>query len=158
MHESNESINAKFLADDLNDLVQLHYDLIAAYETAIPRLENPAYQKVFREFRDSQNNSISALTRLVEEYGAEPKEKGDLGEPLAKARVLFGELLSDEGILQAMLANEQKLDLEYVRDLASLTAVPGMEDTLKRNRVDDVKRLAWLKGESHMLKKMGGRR
>ncbi len=158
MHKSNESVNAKFLADDLNDLVQLHYDLVAAYETAIPRLENPAYQKVFREFRDNQNNSIEALKKLVEEYGAAPKVTGDLGVPLAKARVVFGELLNDEGILQAMLVNEQKLDLEYVRDLASLTAIPGMEETLKRNRVDDVKRLAWLKGESHMLKKMGGRR
>lgn len=158
MHESNESVNAQMLVDDLNDLVQLHYDLIAAYETAIPRLANPAYQKVFREFRDNHGRSIAALSKLIEEYGGEPREKGDLGEPLAKARVMLGKLLNDEGILQAMLVNEQKLDLEYARDLASLTAVPGMEKTLELNRIDDSKRLAWLEGEAHMLKKMGGRR
>lgn len=157
MHESDKSVNAQMLVDDLNDLVQLHYDVIAAYETAIPRLENPAYQKVFREFRDNHGHSIEALIKLVREYGGEPREKGDAAEPLAKARVMFGKLLNDEGVLQAMLANERKLDLEYSRDLASLTGLPGMESTLKRNRVDDSKRLAWIEGEAHMLKKMGER-
>lgn len=157
MHESNESVNAQMLVDDLNDLVQLHYDLIAAYETAIPRLENRAYQKVFRDFRGSHVANIESLSKLIEEYGGTPRDKGDLGEPLAKARVLFGKLLNDEGILQAMLVNEQKLDLEYARDLASLTAIPGMEETLEHNRIDDSKRLAWLEGEAHMLKKMRGR-
>lgn len=158
MHESNELVNAQMLVDDLNDLVQLHLDLIAAYETAIPRLENPAYQKVFRDFRSGHGANIEALSKLIEEYGGEPRETGDLGQPLAKARVVLGNWLNDEGILQAMLINEQKLDLEYARDLASLTAIPGMEKTLETNRTDDSKRLAWFEGEVHMLKKLGARR
>lgn len=151
MFVSDESVNVQMLVDDLNDLVQLHHELVAGYEAAISRLDKRAYQKVFGDFKADHLHSVDVLAELIGEYGGKVRPRKEVTEKLTKARVALSKLLNDEGVLQAMQISEQKLDLEYVRDIASLTAIPGLEHVLKTNRADNAKRLGWFEGELHML-------
>lgn len=151
MFVSDESVNAQMLMGNLNDLVQVHHELVAGYEAAIPRLDTRAYQKVFGDFKADHFTCLEVLAKLIEDYGGQVRPRSDAAELLARARVALGKLLNDEGVLQAMQIHEQKLDLEYVRDIASLTAIPGLKPVLKSNRANNAKRLGWFEGEIHML-------
>src|SRR5690606_35486290 len=95
---------------------------------------------------------IDALGRYIETSGGQASRRTDVAELLIKSRVTFMKLYNDQGILHALQISEQKLNLEYARYLSTLTAVPGLEQVLKRNRIHNAKRLGWFEGELNLLR------
>lgn len=133
MFTTHENVDQNFLIDDLNDLVQLHYDLVASYESALEDESFSAVKPQMQQFVVAHRAQINALADVIELNGGQPKSSGDSAEITIKLRLAAGKLFSESGIYAAMKANEEKLMLEYERAVNSLVALPGMEAVLTGN-------------------------
>lgn len=133
MFTTQKKIDHKFLIDDLNDLVQLHYDLVASYESALGDASFAAMTPQINQFIVAHRAQIGALVDVIKLNRGQPKSTGDMAEITIKLRLAAGKLFSESGIYAAMKANEEKLMLEYERAVNSLVALPGMEAVLTGN-------------------------
>ena len=133
MFTSHKKINHNFLIDDLNDLVQLHYDLISSYESALDDTSFSVMKPQMLQFIVAHRAQINALVDVIQFNGGQPKSSGDMAEIAIKLRLTAGQLFSESGIYTAMKANEEKVLLEYERAINSLVVIPGMEAVLVGN-------------------------
>jgi hypothetical protein len=133
MFTTGKKVDQSFLIDDLNDLVQLHYDLVASYESALDDDSFSAVQSQLQPFIVAHRAQINALAGVIELNGGQPKSTGDTNEVAIKLRLAAGKLFSESGIYSAMKANEEKLMLEYERAINSLVAIPNMEAVMVGN-------------------------
>lgn len=110
------------LAQVLNHLLHLGYDLAGAYKTARARLKNPALLERLRAIDESHLGYMRDLSECVVNLGHTPTTSGDLHGLLERGRVILGDLRGELGILKAMAANEKDMCTAYKRALAH----PGM--------------------------------
>lgn len=133
MFDSDEKVDISFLLDDLNDLVQMHYDLLSSYHSVLAKARSYSMKAVVEKFINQHGVQIATLSQFIQRYGGEARKQGDLGKVGAKMRIAVGHIFHDAGIYTAMRTNEQKLLLEYERDIRSLSVVPGLESVLLDN-------------------------
>ena len=74
---------ASDIIDMLNDLIQLDYDAIQAYEAAIGRIDNSEHQRQLTGFRDDHVRHTQELGRVVSELGAEPATSASMTDECA---------------------------------------------------------------------------
>lgn len=99
------------LAGLLNRLIRLEFDVAQAYETALHRLDSEDIRAALREQVAERGADIEAIKTRVEALGGKPADTADSYRLLDKARVFFGDIVGDFGILSAM-----KTNLEELRD------------------------------------------
>lgn len=106
----------KSFVEAIKELVELDYDAIGAYESALNNLENPEYKKSFEEFMSDHKRHISELcdflSRCNEEY---PKGPDNFKKLLLKGKVEIASIFGDQNILRAMLSNEEDTNTAYER-------------------------------------------
>lgn len=130
MHESDEKVGMAHLISDLNDLVHMHYDVVANYRAVVPKAESPWVKAATEKFANEHSLQIANLSRLIRRYDGDPAGGTDYRQLEGKIRVAAGQLFRDPGLLGAMRRLEHKLTLEYERCLLSLRAVPDLEPLL----------------------------
>ena len=62
----------------LEDLVQLDYDAVDAYEAAINRLQEARFRDRLREFKGDHLRHIAELGDILVEMGRTPPKEGDM--------------------------------------------------------------------------------
>lgn len=131
--------NAKVIRK-LNDLIELDFDAIEAYQAAIERLQSPTYRRKLKEFMTDHQRHTRKLSARVEEFGGAPARGPDLMRYLTKGQVLFAKLIAgDRAILMAMRVNEEVTNRRYELALA----VNGMDAETRRlveENLDDERR------------------
>lgn len=135
-----ETLHPDFLLDDLNDLVQLHHDLLASYKNAYAKVKSSKARRLFIELSEYHHVSIKRLCALIRVYDGEVRSEADLSSFETAMRVLVRQVVKESGVVRAMLAAENKLFLEYVRDLRSLSYLPGLEPELRQNLIEAERR------------------
>lgn len=135
--------DTKNVAKHLNNLIQLDYDAIAAYDAAIERLENPDYETKLREFRDDHLAHVEKLGELVQAQGSEPASSSDMKKVLTKGQVVVGGLVGDGAILEAMKLNEDQTNSMYEAEAAE-DMPPEVHQALKRGLADERRHRAWI--------------
>lgn len=105
--------DSKHTISDLNDLIQLDYDAIAAYQSAIERLDKAEYKTKLTEFLGDHKRHVEELGKAVRNEGGTPPTGGDAMKILTKGKVLIAGLVGDEAILKAMSANEKVTNTKY---------------------------------------------
>ena len=133
MFSSNEKVDRQFLIDDLNDLVQLHYDLIASYQNVLEKAPSRVMKTQMEQFIVAHRAQIGELIDVIQENYGHAKSGTGLDELTLKLRLAAGQLFSESGMYAAMKANEEKVVVEYQRAINSLVALPGMEPVLQGN-------------------------
>jgi uncharacterized protein (TIGR02284 family) len=109
MATSNET-----LVEKLNDLIELDFDAIEAYQAAIERLENPTYKNRLSEFLKDHERHTQNLAELVTKHGGKPSRGPDFKRFLTKGKVVMADLVgNDHAILMAMRANEEVTNKRY---------------------------------------------
>ena len=129
---------ASDVVDMLNDLIQLDYDAIQAYEAAIGRIENAEHQRQLQAFRDDHERHTQELGRIVSELGAEPARGASMKQVLTVGKVAFADMMGERAVLQAMKSNEDDTNTAYERaasrsDLPT-SAVPVIQSALGDER------------------------
>ncbi|HVE79775.1 MAG TPA: ferritin-like domain-containing protein [Gemmatimonadaceae bacterium] len=138
-----DTLKESKLVAQLNDLLQLDYDSIAAYEVAIKALQSPSYQGTVRRFRADHERHITELTQLIRERGGIPIELPHLPTGLFKLAVQqAGALGGDKAVLLAFKANERQARDKY-RRAAEASEDLVAADILARAAEDEAKHYAW---------------
>ena len=132
------------VCEKLNDLIQLDFDAIEAYEAAIERLDSPDYRTQLQMFmRDHERHTVN-LSEQVRMLGGTPATKGDFMRVLTKGKVVIGALGDDKGVLMAMNANEAVTNKTYEHMVKALADHPAVDAVVRENLADERRHKAWI--------------
>lgn len=135
--------DSKQIISDLSDLIELDYDAIAAYKSAIARLESAAYKATLTEFLGDHKRHIEELGSAVRREGGNPPVEGDAKKFLTKGKVVLADLAGDEAILKAMKSNEEQTNTKY--EEAVETGYPeNIQAVLRQGLSDERRHKDWL--------------
>jgi uncharacterized protein (TIGR02284 family) len=132
--------------DELNSLIALDLDAVAAYEAAIERLENPTYTQHLSEFMMDHERHVRELTSCVTMLGGEPRRKADFRKILTKGKVILANIAGDKQILHAMKSNEDQTNEKYEKAVneCGVKAPPQVREVLTRGLQDERRHRSWI--------------
>lgn len=106
----------KSFTQAIKELVELDYDALGAYESAINNIENPEYKKKFEEFKLDHQRHITELSAFLSRCNeTAPSGPDNMKKVLVKGKVELASLFGDQNILSAMLSNEEDTNTAYER-------------------------------------------
>lgn len=132
------------LEDLLQDLIELDYDAIAAYEAAIERLDNVEYQQKLRGFCEDHRRHTTNLAPFLTRLGEEVPDGADAKSLLTKGKVVLADLMGDEAIIKAMKTNEEDTNTAYERAVKHADVTPEIRQVLQSNLEDERTHRAWM--------------
>jgi uncharacterized protein (TIGR02284 family) len=136
----------------LNSLIALDYDAIEAYDAAVERLQGTDKQQL-AAFAADHRRHISALTPAVSSRGGVPAQHADFKRILTKGKVVFGGLMGDKQVLEAMKSNEDTTNKKYEEALAEVGLPLDVREVFERNLADERRHRAWL--EARLMRMTG---
>jgi uncharacterized protein (TIGR02284 family) len=129
---------ASDIVDMLNDLIELNYDTLHAYEAAIDRLDNGEHQDQLTAFKDDQDRQIRELDSVIRKLGGKPANGASLKQVVTVGKVAFADILGDNLVLEAMKSNVDDINKAYKRAAARKDlppeAVPVIQAALEDER------------------------
>jgi uncharacterized protein (TIGR02284 family) len=133
---------------DMNELlvrlVELDYDAIEAYDSAIQRLEDAECKRMLTEFREDHRRHTQDLGSILKESGQRVPTSGGAKSLLTKGKVVLGGLAGDKAILQAMKSNEDDTNKAYERAVNTQGLPARVKDVLQRNLGDERRHREWI--------------
>lgn len=136
--------NETAFLDTLNNLIELDFDAIEAYQAAIDRLDDGTAKEQLRQFMGDHQRHTRELGEIVRELGGTPPTQGDFKRYLTKGKVVLAEIAGDKGILQAMKSNENDTNTAYERALQRNDIQSRAQNVLQRNLEDERRHRAWI--------------
>ncbi|WP_166260137.1 DUF2383 domain-containing protein [Marinobacter salicampi] len=138
-----EKLNSDSIIKKLNDLVELDYDAIEAYQAAVDRLDDTGFKSKLQEFMKDHERHVRELSEQIRTEGGTPPDSGDAKAVLTKGKVVMADMAGDKAILKAMQTNEAQTNSKY--EDAVEEAFPENVLTLLRNALNDErKHKAWI--------------
>ncbi len=123
------------ISELVEDLLYLEHDAIAAYDSAIEKLEDPEAKRELSRFREDHTQHVSVLTEIARELGIPAPREGDMKQLLTTGKVAVAGMMGDGAILKAMKTNEDDTVAAYER-------ASRHEDAIDRSRAFFAKALA----------------
>lgn len=146
----NTNVDSKTVIKDLNNLIELDYDAIAAYEAAIERLDNSDYKAKLTEFLGDHKRHIEELGGAVKAEGGTPEESGDAKKILTKGQVVIANLGGDDAILKAMKMNEDQTNSKYEKAVEKGYPEP-VQALLRKGLADERRHRAWIESTLELI-------
>lgn len=133
------------LVAELNDLLQLDHDAVAAYDLAIRALRSQAYRDAVAAFKADHQRHIEELTRLIRDHGGVPVQIPHLPTSIFKLLVQAAGAMGrgDTAVLLAFKTNERQSRDKYRRAAERITADPQVSVVLGRAAADEARHYAW---------------
>lgn len=129
----------------MHSLVELEYDALSAYKTAIESLENQKYRQQLITFSNDHTDHIKKLTKLLQQHDAPiPDGPDTLKHLIVKGKVVIAKNMGDKAILGAMLSNEEDTNRAYENMLSHTDMWPDANATIKKNWEDERRHKNWL--------------
>jgi rubrerythrin len=141
-HADVDERSAALLVGELNDLLQLDYDAVAAYSIALKELDDPAYQDAVRRFKGDHERHIDELTALVHSYGGVPVPMPHLSGVFKLAVQGAVAAASDATVITAFKSNEAQSRDKY-RRAASHQHPADVQGVLIRAARDEQRHFDW---------------
>jgi uncharacterized protein (TIGR02284 family) len=129
--------------EELNELIQLDRDAVAAYTEAIKAVHEPAVVEPLTRFRADHERHIDELSALVRRVGGKPSEGVDLKGVARKTMTKVAGLAGVETVLRAMKSNEEATNKAYARHAAQ-EFPDDVLALIRRNFEDEKRHLAWV--------------
>ena len=133
----------KALSSMLNQLIELDFDTIEAYQAAMDRLESPNDRTQLQWFLADHERHVRELSVLVRQLGETPSEEADMKQVLTKGKVVIASLLGDRAVLSAMKSNEDDTNTAYERAVRRNDLPLRIRNVLERNLDDERRHRAW---------------
>lgn len=138
------AMNPSVLVAELNDLLQLDHDALAAYSIAIARIGNDMLRQTLREFRRDHERHVESLTQLIREQGGVAVQMPHVPTGAFKmAAQAVGALGGDRELLLAFKANERQARDKY-RRAASANLPTAVREAVERGAQDEARHYAWV--------------
>ena len=134
----------KELVTVLNQLLELDFDAIEAYRTAIARLKDEGDRRQLASFMADHQRHTLDLTAMVQRLGHAPSAGPDLKKLLTAGKVLLGSFVSDTALLFAMRTNEDDTNKAYERAVSRRDLSIAMREILERNLQDERRHRSWI--------------
>jgi len=132
-------------ADAVKNLIELDFDAVEAYETALNKMENNTYKKYLQGFKEDHERHIKELSALLTKHNEEPPHgPSSVKHWLTKGKVVMAEILGDDLILRALRSNEIDTLTAYRRMDERVDRWPDSESILHRGLEDEKRHNAWL--------------
>jgi len=128
----------------LYQLCELEYDAKEAYQAALLRLNNLYYKAQLNEFMKDHEHHIDMITQLLKKHDCKIPSGPDLKQFLAQGKVLLGQLAGDEGILKAMLSNEEDTNVAYERLINHPALWSDADPIIQRGLNDEKRHKSWM--------------
>lgn len=143
MADEETPITGAALIAELNDLIQLDHDAIAAYTLAIESVESVTYRETLEGFRRDHERHVRELSRLVEAAGGTPVEAPHQPTGTFKLAVqAAGAAGGDRELILAFKANEGQAVEKYARH-AARAHEPEVARILRAAARDEEKHYEW---------------
>ncbi len=146
----NTNVDSKTVIKDLNNLIELDYDAIAAYEAAIERLDNPDYKAKLTEYLGDHKRHTKELGDAVKGEGGTPEESGDAKKILTKGQVVIADLGGDDAILKAMKMNEDQTNSKYEKAVEK-DYPEHIHALLQKGLADERRHRAWIESTLKLM-------
>ena len=137
------SVAAAELVAELNELLRLDLDAIAAYGAAGARLRSAAYCEAVQLFTEDHERHADELTRLLRGYGGRPAdEAGAVPGPFQRAVREAAKRGGDRGLLLVFKVHERRGRDRY-RQASQNVYPPEVAAVLRRGTNDETAHYAW---------------
>lgn len=140
------------LVAELNDLLQLDHDAVAAYTLAIQGLPMDTYRETLGRFRDDHERHVAELSELIRRLGGVPVGLPHLPTGAFKLAVQgLGNLGDHRAVLLAFKTNEGQVRDKYRRQ-ARRPHPPEVHEVVVRAADDEERHYRWAE---EMLERLG---
>lgn len=136
--------NQTSFTDAVQELLELDYDAVEAYEAAINRVENSTYKSKLSEFKMDHQRHITELSALLRKHNAEVPTGPSAKQWLTQGKVVLANLMGDAAILRAMVTNEEDTNVAYARMQGREDIWADAKDILRRGLEDEKRHKNWL--------------
>lgn len=137
--------------DLITDLITLERDAVAAYDTTLERLSNPALSDQVARFRDDHLQHLDVLNEMAREAGAEAPLEGDAKEMLTTGKIALADLMGDGAILKAMRTNEEDTVAAYSRAAGHAEARLESRAFFEKALSDETRHRDWMERTASAL-------
>jgi len=129
----------------IENFILLERGAIAAYETTIAKLENPAHKARIEEFRQDHLRHLAELQDLATRHGASVPAEGGAKQMLTTGKVKLAGLMGGDGsVLKAMSSNETDTVTAYSNGCDN-TAIPTeARPVFERALADERRHKEWM--------------
>lgn len=138
----NKIIETEDLIKNLNKLIELDYDAIAAYKAAIERIDDPHFKDQFIIFMQEHFHHIEILIQLVCQEEGRPLKSRDAKQVLSEGKSVISELSGDKAILNAMKMNEYATTKIYETEVIKCYKEP-IQTILMAHLADECRHKEW---------------
>ena len=134
---------AKDVISELNELIQLDYNAVAAYQQAIEACDHVEVKGTLGVFMSDHERHIANLSSQVIALGGTPPAGQDFTGKLLEG---FTSIAShgDQSALLSMRGNEELTNRKYSSTL-ELVLPEGARAVVEQNYQDEQRHLAWIK-------------
>jgi rubrerythrin len=91
--------------DMLNDLIQLNYDAIHAYEAAIDRIDNGERRRQLTAFKEDHERHARELDRVIGALHGKPVNGAVVKLVMTAGKIAIADMMSDKAVLKALKNN-----------------------------------------------------
>lgn len=134
----------------MQELVELEYDAIEAYQAAVNRLTNQLFKAQLASFLEDHQKHVRELTEIMLTHNVKTPTGPSLTKQwLAKGKVVLANIVGDSAILSAMISNEEDTNKAYENMLRHPKKWPDVEDILQRGLTDERRHKANLEQAVH---------
>lgn len=140
--DSTQTANAT-LVSQLNDLLQLDHDAVAAYKVALRELDSPRLTAELRAHLEDHERHIEELERHIHRIGGMAVPMPHLSGVFKLAVQSAVAAASDRTVLLAFKANEMQVRDKYTRAAAAMDLPVDIRDTVRRAADDEQRHYDW---------------
>ncbi|MBM3604309.1 MAG: ferritin-like domain-containing protein [Alphaproteobacteria bacterium] len=143
--------NEAVFQDLVTNLILLERDAIAAYESTVERLSDPALSAQIENFRQDHLQHLDVLQQMAAQSGAEAPAEGDMKQLLTTGKIALADLFGDAAILKAMRTNEEDTVTAYERASGHPDAIPESRAFFEKALADERRHREWMQRTSEAL-------
>jgi hypothetical protein len=145
--QARAQVSTQEVVDALNDLLQLEYDALGAYELAVENLtggEHGEEGEQLELFRRHHERHVRELNIHIQALGGTPANEPHATGPLNQALQGLGALGGARGTLMAYRANELHIRDRYTDCVARAVHWPaGPRNLVERHAVEEERHVRW---------------
>lgn len=135
----------KTFSSALYDLIELEYDTVEIYKTAISLLDNVEFKNKLEEITSDHKRHIQEFSDiLTRNHYPAPTGPDNIKKLLAKSTVILGGLVGDIAILKAIYMNANDMSTAYERILQYDEKLLNTKHFLQQALNDERRHHAWL--------------
>ncbi|ROU02708.1 DUF2383 domain-containing protein [Histidinibacterium lentulum] len=135
----------------IQNLLQLEYDAIAAYDATIERLKDPGHSDRIAEFRRDHTRHVDELKEMAARMDIHVPTESDAKSLLTTGKVAIAKLGGDSAVLSAMKTNEDDTVAAYRHASQNAEADAPMKQIFERALEDELRHRAYMEEQG-----MGG--